>query len=161
MIQSNAENEHISALDTFKDATHSDDANLWKQAMQEEFDTPEEMGTWKLVSLPKGRKATRNRWVYVMRKDIRSDSGHDSLAKGYSQVPGIDFDEVFASVANYSTVRMVLPLSAAMGWRRIGIDIKSAFLNSELDEELYTVQTDGIEVEGKETWVYRLYKALY
>jgi hypothetical protein len=83
------------------------------------------------------------------------------VAKGYVQQAGVDFDEVFAPVARIESVRLLLALAAQEGWPVHHMDVKSAFLNGELNEEVYVRQPPGFVVAGKENMVLRLDKALY
>ncbi|KAF0922593.1 hypothetical protein E2562_039506, partial [Oryza meyeriana var. granulata] len=83
------------------------------------------------------------------------------VAKGYVQQPGVDFDEVFAPVARIESVRLLLALTAQEGWPVHHMDVKSAFLNGELIEEVYVRQPPGFTVAGHEDKVLRLDKALY
>ena len=77
------------------------------------------------------------------------------------QQPGIDFEEVFAPVARLESVRLLLALAAHRGWSVHHMDVKSAFLNGDLQEEVYVIQPPGFIVTGKEHKVLRLHKALY
>ena len=83
------------------------------------------------------------------------------VAKGYAQHQGIDFDETFSPVARFETVRTVLCLAASLKLPIYQFDVKSAFLNGELEEEVYATQPEGFVIQGSETKVYRLEKALY
>lgn len=83
------------------------------------------------------------------------------VAKGYVQRHGIDFEEVFAPVARLDTIRLFLALAANRGWQVHHLDVKSAFLNGELEEEVYVSQPEGYVQKGKEKMVLRLSKALY
>ena len=83
------------------------------------------------------------------------------VAKGYTQEYGIDYTEVFASVARLDTVRMIITLAAHKGWKIGQFVVKSAFLHGELLENVYVEQPKGYEKAGKEHMVYRLHKALY
>lgn len=83
------------------------------------------------------------------------------VAKGYAQQHGIDFEETFSPVARFETVRIVLALAAQLQWPVYQLDVKSAFLNGDLQEEVYVTQPEGFMIEGKETKVYKLRKALY
>ena len=76
-------------------------------------------------------------------------------------MPGIDFSETFAPVARIDTVRTMLALAAQKGWQVYQLDVKFAFLNGELQEEVYVEQPQGFVVEGMEHKVYKLNKALY
>lgn len=81
--------------------------------------------------------------------------------KGYAQVFGVDFSETFAPVARLDTIRMLLALAAQKGWKVYHLDVKSAFLNGYLQEEIFVEQPEGFHVKGHEEKVYKLKKALY
>ena len=83
------------------------------------------------------------------------------MAKGYAQCEGVDFEEVFAPVARIETVRLLLALAARCGWRVHHMDVKSAFLNGDLVEEVYVQQPPGFVVENGNGKVLKLKKALY
>ena len=83
------------------------------------------------------------------------------VAKGYVQRHGVDYDEVFAPVARLESVRLLLAVAASAGWDVHHMDVKSAFLNGELEEEVYVQQPLGFAAAGKEHLVLRLDKALY
>ncbi|VVA38683.1 PREDICTED: Retrovirus-related Pol poly from transposon, partial [Prunus dulcis] len=72
------------------------------------------------------------------------------VAKGYSQKPGIDFNETFAPVARLDTVRTLVALAAQRNWRLFQLDVKSAFLNGVLKEEVYVDQPSGFVIQGSE-----------
>ena len=80
------------------------------------------------------------------------------MVKGYVQRQGIDFDEVFVPVTCLDTVHVMLGVAANRGRH---LDMKSAFLNGELQEQVYVAQPEGYVVKGKEYLVYKLHKALY
>jgi len=81
--------------------------------------------------------------------------------KGYAQRHGIDYDEVFAPVARMEAVRLLLALAAQEGWEVHHMDVKTAFLNGDLQEEVFVEQAQGFAQAGQEHKVYRLHKALY
>ena len=83
------------------------------------------------------------------------------VAKGYVQKPGIDYNETFAPVARLDTIMTLIALAAQKGWKLYQLDVKSAFLNGKLQEEVYVEQPEGFVIQGKEDRVYRLHKALY
>jgi len=82
------------------------------------------------------------------------------VAKGYLHKQGIDFEEVFAHVARIETVKVILAMAANRGWKVHHLDVKTTFLNGEL-EEVYVAQPEGYAVKGKEQYVLKLSKALY
>jgi hypothetical protein len=83
------------------------------------------------------------------------------VAKGYVQRQGIDFEEVFAPVARMESVRVLVAVAAHYGWIVHHMDVKSAFLNGDLVEEVYVAQPPGFSAEGHEGKVLKLHKALY
>ena len=83
------------------------------------------------------------------------------VAKGFSQKEGIDYEETFAHVSRYSSIQTVISLVAEMGCRVHQMDIKTAFLNEVIKEEVYIEQPEGFDVENRETHVCRLHRALY
>ncbi|GJT83626.1 zinc finger, CCHC-type containing protein [Tanacetum coccineum] len=83
------------------------------------------------------------------------------VAKGYVQQQGVDFEDAFAPVAQMESIRLLLALAAKENWIVHHLDVKSAFLNGELKEEVYVTQPTGFKVKGKKEMVYKLHKALY
>ena len=113
---------------------------------------------------PQHRKVIGVKWVY--RTKLNADGSVNKykarlVVKGYSQVFGVDFSETFAPVARLDTIRMLLALTAQKGWKTYQLDVKSAFLNGYLQEEIYVEQPEGFQVKGQEEKVYLLKKALY
>ena len=132
--------------------------------MIEEMDSIVNNKTWRLVPLPPGHRPIGLKWVYEVKK---SNAGevvkHKArlVAKGYVQQPGVDYDEAFAPVVRIESVRLLLVLAAQEGWEVHHMDVKSAFLNDELHEEVYVKQPAGFIVDEQEDKVLRLDKALY
>ena len=83
------------------------------------------------------------------------------VAKGFAQQEGINYDETFAPTAKWKRIRTVINLAAQNGWKLHQMDVKSAFLNGDLKEEVFMTQPQGFEVEGQEHKVCKLKKALY
>ena len=109
--------------------------------------------------MPSGQKAISNRWVF----DTKSD-GHKKarlVAKGFSQIEGVDYDEIFSPVVRYETFCITCALAALEGWHMDALDIRSAFLYGDLDEEIYMKQPEGFAVKGKEHKILCLKRALY
>ncbi|WVZ61695.1 hypothetical protein U9M48_011528 [Paspalum notatum var. saurae] len=132
---------------------------VWRRAMQDEISSIEENQTWKLVNPPPGHRPIGLKWVFKLKKDAAGRVfKHKArlVAKGYVQREGVDFGEVFAPVARLDSVRLLLALAAQEGWTVHHMDVKSAFLNGELEKEVYVVQPPGFVVEGQENKVYKL-----
>jgi hypothetical protein len=83
------------------------------------------------------------------------------MEKGYSQVKGLDFDEIFAPVTRLESIRMLLAYAIQYGFKLYQMDVKSAFLNGQIKEEVYVEQPSGFESECYPNHVYKLHKALY
>ncbi|KAH9687903.1 hypothetical protein KPL70_014941 [Citrus sinensis] len=136
----------------------------WRTAMDEEIKAIVKNDTWELTTLPKGHKAIGVKWVYKTKRNAKGEiERHKArlVAKGYSQKAGINYDEVFAHVARLETIRLIISLAAQNKWKIFQMDVKSAFLNGFLEEEVYIEQPLGYVVKGHEDKVLRLKKALY
>ena len=132
--------------------------------MIEEINSLKQMKTWKLATLPSGQNAVRCKWVYK----IKTDSSGKPIcykarlvAKGFTQEHGIDYDETFSPVARYESFRILCALAAANDWEIHQMDVNTAFLNGDLEEEIYMEQPPGFIKEGQEHKVLRLQKAIY
>jgi hypothetical protein len=136
----------------------------WREAMHSELGSIESNGTWELIDLPKGHKAIGLKWVFKLKKDpCGKVLKHKArlVAKGYVQRQGVDFEEVFAPVARLDSIRLLIALAAHESWEIHHMDVKTAFLNGDLKEEVYVAQPPGFHIEGKEQKVLKLHKALY
>jgi histone deacetylase 1/2 len=131
--------------------------------MEEEIKCIQDNNTWELEMLPTGHRASGLKWVYKVKHDSAGNVVKYKarlVAKGYAQRQGIDFDEVFAPVARIETVRMLLAVATHRRWNVHHMDVKSAFLNGELEEEVYVHQPVGFIDEDNAGKVLRLKKAL-
>lgn len=157
---------------TYEYAMMTLEADFWKRAMTKEIGSLEENGTWELVELPPGRKAIKSQWVFVSKPIVpgeakdhiqgeTKDYRAHLVAKGFTQMAGIDYKETFSPVARLDSLRLLLSLAATYDWEIHQVDIKSAYLNGHLDEEIYMEQPKGFKMPGKEKKVCHLRKALY
>jgi hypothetical protein len=108
--------------------------------MVEELWAIEENNTWELTELPSGRSAIGPKWVFKVKKNEHGDVVRHKarlIVKGYAQRQGVDYDEVFAPVARLEAVRLLLALATDEGWQVHHMDMKTTFLNGELQEEVY------------------------
>jgi hypothetical protein len=138
--------------------------SIWKNAMQEEIAAIEKNNTWQLVEKPNDKEPIGVKWVYKLKHNPDGSIQRAKsrlVVKGYAQQPGIDYSETFAPVARLDTVRTIIAVAAQKGWNLYQLDVKSAFLNGELKEEVYVQQPRGFETPGQEEKVYKLKKALY
>ena len=147
---------------TYEEAMKSPDAEKWKQAMDEEIESQLLNNTWEKAELPKGFKPIPVKWVYKIKRDAQNNIERYKarlVAKGFKQKKGIDYDEVFAPVSKHATLRVLLAVVAINDMELEQLDVRTAFLNGELDEEIYITQPPGYE-EGNQG-VLKLTKALY
>ena len=146
---------------TFEEAVRD---KKWQAAMDEEISAIERNETWELVELPKGHQPIGVKWVYKKKMNAQGEIERYKarlVAKGYRQKAGIDYDEVFAPVARMETIRLLISQAAQFKWPIYQMDVKSAFLNGVLEEEVYVEQPPGYMKAGKEKKVLKLKKALY
>lgn len=135
-----------------------------RQAMIDEMQALEHSGTWELVPLPPGKTTVRCRWVYTVK--VCLDGYIDRLkarfvAKGYTQIYGLDYGDTFSPVAKITSIRLLLAMAAIHHWPLYQLDIKNAFLHGELDEEIYMEQPPGFVAHGESGLVCRLRRCLY
>lgn len=148
--------------ENYAQAMRAPDAGKWEEAIRSEHDSLIQNNTWDVVVLPADRKALTSRWVF--KRKIGADgcvSRYKArlVARGCQQVHGIDFEETFAAVVKPSSYKVLFALSAALGWQCEQMDVKTAFLNGELESEVYVKAPPGIQIpRGK---VLRLRRALY
>ncbi|GKA52635.1 putative ribonuclease H-like domain-containing protein [Tanacetum coccineum] len=136
----------------------------WVEAMQEELLQFKLQKVWILVDLPKGHRAIGTKWVYRNKKDERGIVIRNKarlVAQGHTQEEGIDYDEVFAPVARIEAIRLFLAYASYMGFMVYQMDVKSAFLYGQIEEEVYVCQPPGFEDPDHPDKVYKVVKALY
>ena len=118
----------------------------WEKAAKAELDMLSEKGTWKLVDLPSGRKAIGNRWVFTKKFDEKGNLSRYKarlVAQGFSQIPGQDYSETFSPVMRLDSLRTLVALAAMLDLEISQMDIKGAYLNGTLEEEIYMKQPEG------------------
>ncbi|CAL9029761.1 unnamed protein product, partial [Prunus brigantina] len=136
----------------------------WQKAMETELEMIEKNETWELVKRPSDKPVVGVKWIFKVKLNLDGSIQKNKarlVAKGYTQKPRIDFNETFAPVARLDTVRTLIALAAQKRWKLFQLDVKSAFLNGVLHEEVYVDQPPGFVIKDKEDRVYRLKKALY
>ncbi|WVZ63011.1 hypothetical protein U9M48_012691 [Paspalum notatum var. saurae] len=134
------------------------------KGVQSELDSILSNGTWELTERPYGCKPVGCKWVF--KKKLRPDGTIEKykarlVAKGYTQKEGEDFFDTYSPVARMTTIRVLLSLAVSYGLIIHQMDVKTAFLNGELQEEIYMEQPDGFVVKGQESKVCKLLKSLY
>ncbi|CAN1152028.1 Retrovirus-related Pol polyprotein from transposon TNT 1-94, partial [Linum perenne] len=135
----------------------------WREAVRDEIQALEKNNTWSLVMLPPGKKTVDCKWIFSIK--YKADGSIERfkarlVARGFTQSYGIDYEETFAPVAKLSTVRVLLSLAVNLDWPLHQLDVKNAFLNGDLSEEVYMKVPAGMDPE-KSGVVCKLQKALY
>ena len=152
-----ADAENISVEEVLRD-------KKWKSAMDEEIRAIERNNTWELVELPKGSQPIGVKWVFKKKMNAQGEIKRYKarlIAKGYKQKVRIDYDEVFVPVARMETIRLLISQAAQFKWPIFQMDVKTAFLNGVLEEEICVEQPFGYMRIGEEKKVLKLKKAMY
>ncbi|GJU89463.1 copia protein [Tanacetum coccineum] len=136
----------------------------WIVAMQEELNQFIANDVWELVPQPKNMTIIGTKWVFRNKLDengIVSRNKARLVAQGYNQQEGIDYDETYSPVARLESIRILLAYACALDFKLFQMDVKSAFLNGFINEEVYVAQPPGFIDFEKPDHVYKLKKALY
>ncbi|KAK2401665.1 putative mitochondrial protein [Trifolium repens] len=136
----------------------------WIEAMQEELNQFERSEVWDLVPRPEDVNVIGTKWVYKNKSDENGTVTRNKarlVAQGYTQIEGLDFDETFAPVARLESIRLLLGVACILKFKLYQMDVKSAFLNGYLQEEVYVEQPKGFVDPEHPNYVYKLKKALY
>ena len=148
---------------TYRDAMKTEEASAWTSAMEYELETINRYNTATLTDLPPGKKLLTTRWVLNKRAKPDSEIQHKArlCVRGFEQREGIDFKETFAPTLNVKSFRILCGIAAKYKYKIRQFDVKSAFLNGILDEEIYVTQPPGFEDKNHPEKVWKLNRALY
>ena len=148
---------------TYSQAVKSKDEEKWRVAIQKEMDSLAENETWELVPLPHGRKAVGCKWVFKIKTTPKGEERYKArlVAKGYSQIEGIDYEETYAPVIKFQSLRILLAVANEEGMDVHQMDVTTAFLYGELQEEIFMKQAEGQVKPGQEHLVCKLKRSLY
>ena len=136
----------------------------WVKAMNEELDQIEKNKTWELVPRPKDKNVIGTKWVFKNKVNEDGEVIRNKarlVCKGYAQVEGIDFEETFTTMARLEAIRMFLAFASYKKLKVYQMDVKLAFLNGYLEEEVYTEQPEGFQLNNNGDYVCKLKKTLY
>ena len=139
-------------------------APYWKEAINDEVESILQNHTWELVDLPLGSKPLGYKWIF--KKKMKADGSIDKykarlVIKGCKKKEGLDYFDTYSPVTRISSVRMLIAIVAIHNLEIHQMDVKTAFLNGDLDEEIYMEQPEGFIVPGQEKKVCQLVKSLY
>ncbi|CAM8997570.1 unnamed protein product [Rhodiola kirilowii] len=153
-----------SDLKTFDEAMKSQDVSFWKEAINDEMDSIIGNNTWILVDLPPAHKPLGNKWIF--QKKMKVDGTIDKfkarlVIQGFRQKYGMHYFDTYAPVARISTIRLLIALASIHKLLVHQMDVKTAFLNGDLEKEIYMKQLEGFIMSGQEHKVCKLVKSLY
>ena len=132
--------------------------------MVEEYASIIKNNVWEVVPRPEGKSVVTSKWLYKIKHAVDGIIEKFKVrfvARGFSQIEGVDYDETFAPVAMYTSIWSLIYIAAEMGWQIHQMDVKTTFLNGLIEEEVYAEQPQGFEVLGQETHVCKLRRELY
>src|SRR4051794_21871110 len=148
----------------YEEAMMSPDSGKWQDAMNSEMESMKENQVWTLVDLPDSRKAVECKWIFKKKTDADGNvTVHKArlVAKGFRQIQGVDYDETFSPVAMLKSVRVLLAIAAYFDYEIWQMDVKTAFLNGNIEEELYMVQPQGFVNPKDAGKVCKLQRSIY
>jgi len=147
-----------------KQAMESDNSEKWFNAMKEELKSMDDNQVWDLVELLESSKQVGCKWVFKTKRDSKGNIERYKaklVAKGFTQKDGIYYKETFSPVSKKHSLRNILALVAHYDLELHQMDVKTAFLNGDLEEEIYMDQPEGFVSTGKENMVCKLKKSIY
>ena len=164
-MHSRSEGEKIKTIpNTFKEATRLPEAKMWRAASDKEMKSLQDLKVSTLVprsEVPPGQKVIGSKWVYK----VKTDNMHKArlVAKGWNQVPGRDYGGIFAPVWRLQSIRMMLTIAAEMNWEVVQLDVKTAFLYADNEEDVFVEMAPGHETTNRKgvQLVMKLGKSLY
>ena len=141
---------------------NSVNSKFWQEAIQDEYDSLLQNQTWELVDLPKSKNIVGSKWVFKHKRGANGQIQRCKarlVAQGYSQKSSVDYDEVFSPVAKYNSIRTLLAIVNQFDLELHQMDVKTAFLNGDLEEEIFMKQPEGFIDKHHPNLVCKLQKA--
>ena len=163
-VTSNLTADNVDEPSNVHEAVTGEYSSEWKSAMESEYNSLLENNTWDLVPPPENKNVIGSKWVYKVKRNADGSVERFKarlVAQGYSQSQGIDYVEVFAPVARYNSIRSLLAVANVCDWEIHQMDVKTAFLQGELEEEIYLKQPDGFIDKDRPDHVCKLKKSIY
>jgi hypothetical protein len=148
----------------YEEAMISPDSGKWLEAMKSELGSMSKNQVWTLVDPLSDRKAVECKWIFKKKTDA---DGNVTIykarlvAKGFRQVQGVDYDETFSPIAMFKSIRILLAIDAFHDYEIWQMDVKTAFLNGNIDEELYMMQPNGFVDSKDANKVFKLQRSIY
>ncbi|GJQ99263.1 retrovirus-related pol polyprotein from transposon TNT 1-94 [Tanacetum coccineum] len=149
---------------SYREAVTSSEGQQWREAIKSEIESILQNHTWELVDLPPGCKPLGYKWIF--KKKMKADGTVDKykarlVIQGFRQREGLDYFDTYSPITRITSIRMILAIAALRNLEIHQMDVKTAFLNGDLEEEIYMNQPEGFTAPGQEGKVCRLVKSLY
>ena len=148
-------------LISYSHAIKSNDSEKWIDAMNEELKSMDKNQVWELVKLPFRHRSVGCKWVFKTKLDKNGNIERFKarlVAKGFTQKDGVDYKETFSPVSKKDSLRIIMALVAYYDLELHQMDVKTAFLNGDLEEEVYVKQHEGFILKDNESFVCKLKK---
>jgi hypothetical protein len=142
----------------------ADKLQVWKDAMLEEYRSNIKNNVWDIVSRPKDKSMVSSKWIYKIKHAANGSVEKFKerfVSKGFTQKEGIDYEEIFSPVARYTSIQTIIALAPVLGWKLHQMDVKTTFLNGNIEHEVFVEQIDGFVLHNKGTHVCKPRNALY
>ena len=163
-LASAAEEEIKQSPKTVQEALEGLHGEKWQKAMDSEMQSLRENGVYEIVDRPAGKKVVKSKWVLRVKTNEKGEIEKYKarvVAKGFSQVEGVDYDQTFSPTVRFESIRQMVALGTAKSMNMHQMDVTTAFLYAPLEEDIYMEQPEGTVREGDEGKVMRLLKCLY
>ena len=149
---------------TYEEAVSCPQSELWLDAMRDEIQSMRHNGVWDLIELPEGQRPIGCKWVYKTKRDSKGKVEKFKarlVAKGFTQRERVDYEATFSPVSSKDSFRVIMALVAHFDMELHQMDVKTAFLNGDLNEEVYMIQPEGFVANDSGKLVCRLKKSIY
>ncbi|KAJ9556184.1 hypothetical protein OSB04_010798 [Centaurea solstitialis] len=149
---------------SYGEAVSGSESEQWQEAMKAEMQSMYDNQVWELADLPQHCRAVRRKWVFKKKTDMDGNVHTFKarlVAKGFTQTHGIDYDEAFSPVAMLKSIRILMVISTYFNYEIWQMDVKTAFLNGKLTEDVYMEQPEGFEDPKNPNKVCKLLKSIY
>ncbi|UYV65648.1 hypothetical protein LAZ67_3004952 [Cordylochernes scorpioides] len=149
---------------TYREAMNTPFSDQWKEAMEEEFHSLTSHNVWTLVPKPENENLIKGKWIFNIK--LNPDGSIDKrkarfVAMGHNQKPGVDYEESFAPVMKLDSLRTLIAIASQQNMKIEQYDVKTAYLNAELKDDVYLEQPEGFVQAGQENKVCKLNRSLY
>lgn len=148
---------------TVNEALSSPESHQWRRAMDFEYNSIMKNCTWELCNLPHNEPVVGSKWIFKRKISADGTTQYKArlVAQGFSQVKGVNFEETYAPVVRFTSLRLLFSYAAQRGLDIFHLDVDTAFLHGDLQETMFLQQPQGYVISGQENKVCKLNKSIY